>query len=260
MGTENSVRAPAVVIRPILFVLPSVNHRFPSGPTAIAPRCTPVRGELRDHPGERDATDLARGVLGEPDVPVGTRRDSVGLAGGGRHRVLDDHTAGRTFRPPRPRTSRPRRRSDFPPAPPADVPAAPPLEVPPAPAADVPPAPPAGVPPTPPVDLPPAPPAAPAAPAPPPAAPAPPPAAPALDPPGPPPTTDSSDPAARTGRSAGAAAPVPRCSRAAPRFTSLARVSAETAGVVAACDEGQRRERSCQDQATDRDVSFVIVA
>ena len=36
-GTSNSVTTPAVVMRPSLSVFDSLNHRLPSGPTAMSP-------------------------------------------------------------------------------------------------------------------------------------------------------------------------------------------------------------------------------
>ena len=73
------------------------NHRFPSAPVVMSPG--PLFGtgqcELRDLTARCHAADLAGIELGEPHVPVRTRRDRARAAVRRRYRELRDHSLRR---------------------------------------------------------------------------------------------------------------------------------------------------------------------
>ena len=84
VGIENSVNAPAVVMRPILLAPSSVNHSAPSGPAVISCGLAVAVGieNWVNCAGGGDPANLVGAILGEPQRAVGARRDAQGMATG----------------------------------------------------------------------------------------------------------------------------------------------------------------------------------
>ena len=96
-GIGNSVISPAVVIRPIRLPLNSVNHRFPSGSRSdfLGLRIGRRHGEFRDSALRCDTPDARASFLGEPEIPIGSRRDPGRTAVGVGDRELGDRSRRR---------------------------------------------------------------------------------------------------------------------------------------------------------------------
>ena len=97
------ITSPCGDMRPILLAKFSVNHNSPSGAT-VTPRgeASGVRtGELDDLPVRVDveAPDLAGPAFTEPELPVGSDHDDIGLGIGGRDRMQQDLDVRRNGRP-----------------------------------------------------------------------------------------------------------------------------------------------------------------
>ncbi|MEI2734377.1 MAG: hypothetical protein V9G24_05855 [Rhodoblastus sp.] len=88
---------PKVEIRPILLLLPSVNHNAPSDPAAMptGPELGVGVGKFREDAGRGDAADLVQRRLGEPEGAVRPGHDIAGRAGRGGDREFRDCAGGR---------------------------------------------------------------------------------------------------------------------------------------------------------------------
>jgi riboflavin biosynthesis pyrimidine reductase len=86
---------PAVVIRPILLPLFSVNQRLPSGPAVMKSGPLPPvgTGNSVTTPAGVDPPDLVAADFGEPEVAIRARRDAVRLAAGRSSELLRSRRA-----------------------------------------------------------------------------------------------------------------------------------------------------------------------